>query len=39
MNQEVNLGDATSSGNSTEANLSEDETLRPVSGWNFQESE
>ena len=39
MNQEGNLGDITSSGNSTEANLSEDENLRPVTGWNFAESE
>ena len=39
MNQEGNLGDITSSGNSTEANLSEDENLRPVAGWNFSESE
>jgi len=39
MNQEGNLGDITSSGNSTEANLSEDENLRPVTGWNFAESD
>jgi len=39
MNQEGNLGDITSSGNSTEANLSEDENLRPVAGWNFSESD
>ena len=39
MNQEGSLGDITSSGNSTEANLSEDESLRPVTGWNFAESE
>jgi len=39
MNQEGNLGDITSSGNSTEANLSEDETLRPVTGWNFAEAD
>merc|ERR1712212_1397223 len=39
MNQEGNLGDITSSGNSTEANLSEDEALRPVTGWNFAEAD
>merc|ERR1711962_218415 len=39
MNQEGNLGDITSSGNFTEANLSEDENLRPVTGWNFAESD
>merc|ERR1711971_890594 len=39
MNQEGNLGDITSSGNSTEANLSEDENLRPATGWNFSESD